>query len=126
MKESNYVIILKKLLFFTLIIAAVTYAATFIIPDQYITPVLPFIVVFYFAITLLGQLIIQRYKNLRPRKYINVFMLLTFGRLMLLLMVLLLYILLFREDAKVFAITFLIYYFIFTVFEVIQNTKISK
>ncbi len=122
----NYHIFTKKLIVFTLILAAIVYAITYFLPEAYITPTLPFQFVFFFAATMVIHYILLRASQRRAARFINFFMLLTFGKLIFFLSIILAYALIFREDAIQFVITFFILYVFFTAFEINQSLRFNR
>jgi hypothetical protein len=127
--NNLYLIFLKKLLIFTVILALAGYFITFLLPENYITPTLPYLYVFFFAITLVVHYILLKVAAKKTPGFINFFMLVTFGKLIFFLTIMLVYALLNRTDAIPFIIAFFILYVCFTVFEVIlslSHTKLKK
>ena len=124
--KNLYLIFLKKLLLFTLILALVGYSFTFLLPENYITPTLPFLFVFFFAATLVVHYILLKVSEKKTSGFINFFMLVTFGKLMFFLTIILAYALLNREDAIPFIIAFFILYVCFTAFEVTLSLSHTK
>lgn len=122
----NYVSFTKKLIVFTLIVAAVGSGIAYLLPDQYVTPTLPFLYVFFFAVTLLIHYVLLQVSVKRAASFINYFMLLTFGKLMFLLSIVLVYALVRREDATSFIMAFFILYVFFTFFEVVQSLSLTR
>ena len=62
----------------------------------------------------------------RPARFVNVFMLTTMLKLMLFLAVMVVYVLLNREDAMPFILTYFVLYVIYTVLEVVSILKVNK
>jgi len=122
----NYYNFLKKLMIYTVILAAVGYGVTQFLPEHYITPTLPFLYVFFFSVTMIIHYILMRVSQKKTSGFINFFMLLTFGKLIFFLTIILAYALIFREDAVTFIITFFILYLFFTIFEITESLKHSK
>ncbi len=116
--KNLYIIFLKKLLVFTIIVALVGFIFTILLPANYITPTLPFLYVFFFAATLVVHYILLKVSEKRTPGFINMFMLVTFGKLIFFLTIILIYALLNRDDAIPFIVAFFILYVFFTVFEV--------
>lgn len=127
--KNLYLIFLKKLLLFSIILALVGYSITFLIPENYITPTLPFLFVFFFAATLMVHYILLKVSEKKTSGFINFFMLVTFGKLLFFLSIILAYALLNRDDAVPFIIAFFLLYIFFTAFEVtlsLSHTKVKK
>ena len=116
--KNLYIIFLRKLLIFTIIIALVGFAFTKILPANYITPTLPYLYVFFFAATLVVHYILLKVSEKKTPGFVNLFMLVTFGKLIFFLTIILIYALINRDDAVPFIAAFSILYFFFTAFEV--------
>ncbi|MCF8369588.1 MAG: hypothetical protein K9G76_11135 [Bacteroidales bacterium] len=117
---------MKKLIVFTIICVLGVYGIVYFIPGKYVTPTLPFLLVFFFAVTILIHFILLKVSTKKAINFINVFMLLTLGKLMLFLSIILAYVFINREDAVNFVMSFFILYVLFTVFEVSQSLGLNK
>jgi len=116
--KNLYIVFLKKLLIFTVIIALAGFIITMFLPDNYITPTLPYLYVFFFAATLVVHYILLKASEKRTPGFINMFMLVTFGKFIFFLTIILIYAFLNRDDAIQFIVAFFTLYIFFTVFEV--------
>jgi len=124
--KNLYLLFLKKLLIFSVIIAVVGYILTMYLPANYITPTLPFLYVFFFAATLVVHYILLKVSEKKTPGFINFFMLVTFGKLIFFLTIILAYALLNRADAIPFIVAFFILYVCFTAFEVALSLSQTK
>jgi hypothetical protein len=124
--QFNLVTFLRKLIIFTLIIGAVGFGVVQLLPPEYVTPTLPFLYVFFFALTIIVHYVLLQVSQKRTMQFSNYFMLLTFGKLIFLLSIILVYFLLYRDDALPFAIAFFVLYILFTTFEVVQSLALAK
>jgi F0F1-type ATP synthase assembly protein I len=97
-----------------------------LLPPQFVSPVLPFILVFHTAATLISFLFIHKKVQESPQKFVNVYMANTTIKLLLYLVILMVYSLNFLHDAVNFIISFFVMYLIFTVFEVVHLVKMNK
>lgn len=116
----------KKLLILASLVGIVIIAALFLMKPSYITPTLPYLLVFHTVATLLSYMVIQKKIKGSPTKFVNVYLATTTVKLLLYLAVLMTYSLMFLTDAVNFIISFFVLYVIFTAFEVIQLTRLSK
>lgn len=116
----------KGLTIYSIIIALISIAVYYGFPGIKITPVFLFLIAFMYAINLLlfGKLA-QAIQN-KPNRFINAYMLLNFGKLFIYIAIIAVYIYMNRSDAIPFTITFLVYYVIFTAYEIITLLKIKK
>ena len=124
--KFKYILFLRKLFIFTLILAGIGFLVSFFLPANYRTPALPFLYVFFFSVTLIVHYILLKVSLKRANSFINIFMLLTFGKLIFFLSIILIYALLNRDDAAQFIISFFVLYVFFTVFEVIQSLSHAR
>ena len=112
-----------RIIVFSVIVAGMAALFQWLWP-QLATPALPFIVLFFFLMTLLTMYIVLRGDTGRDgRKFVSSYMLSRTMKLLSCLLFLLLYMFLNREDALRFAIAFLIVYFLYAVFEIIVLKK---
>jgi hypothetical protein len=121
--KITYQAFVKKLLLFTIILAIAGYGIYQILPTEFTSPVIIYLYLFFFSVTLIVHYLLLKIAQKRANSFINYFMLLTFGKLLFFLTIILIYALLFRTDAKVFIITFFILYVCFTSFEVVMSLK---
>ena len=116
----------KHLILISLIAAILTFGLTYMVPPNFISSSWPFILGFFFAITLLVHRFLLRKSDGQQGKFINAFMLSTTIKLLLYLTIILIYVLLNREDAIGFIFTFFSYYLIFTFFEINSILKFLR
>lgn len=96
------------------------------VPKIAISPNFPFIVLFLYLVTVLMLHYLRRALQDKMSKFVNIFMLLNFGKLVVYSSFILIYAFLYREDAVSFILTFFVYYFLFTAYEVIALLKFQK
>lgn len=124
--QFKYLDFLKKLLIFTVLLALAVYFLTYILPEKFISSTLPALFVFFFTATGVVHYILLRISLKRPNSFINYFMLLTFGKLLFYLTIILVYALIKRNDAVSFILSFATLYLFFTAFEVTQSLSHAK
>jgi len=124
--KLNYFAFIKKLFLFTIILAIPGTGAIYLLPAKYVSPSIPFLYVFFFAATMLVHYVLLQVSVKKAGSFINYFMLMTFGKLIFFLSIVMVYALIRREDAAQFIIAFFILYMFFTVFEVIQSLSLTK
>lgn len=114
-----------RVIVFTVIMAAATVVFELVCP-KLASPALPFIVLFFFAITLFTLYVVLRDdKGKADKRFISNYMLSRVVKLMSCLIFLLIYILVNKADAWRFAIAFLVIYFLYAIFEVVILKKES-
>ena len=108
---------------FSVIIAGLSLLFQWLFP-QYATPALPFIVLFFFVITLLTLYIVLRNNDGQEgKRFISAYMLSRTIKILSCLLFLILYIFLNKEDSIKFAIAFMVIYFLFAIFEIVVLKK---
>jgi F0F1-type ATP synthase assembly protein I len=91
---------------------------------QYASPAIPFIVIFFFVITLFTLYIVLRMPHQTSgKKFIAGYMLSRIVKMFSILLFLILYMILNKEDRWNFAIAFLVTYFSYSIFEIIALKK---
>ena len=124
MLKNSLKIYIFRLLVFSIILTSGTFCMQFLCP-QYVSPALPFIVLFFFITMLISHYIILRGIYKENKNFVANYMLATIIRLVAYLIFLITDILLNREDAILFGISFIILYFLFSIFEII-TIKLEK
>lgn len=119
-----------RIIVFSAVIAALTVIFQWLCP-AYATPALPFIVLFFFVITLTTiYIVLRNTTGTDGRKFISSYMLSRIIKIFSCLIFLVLYLLLNKNDSLRFAIAFLVIYFLYSIFEVIvlkkENQELSK
>ena len=118
-KSSPYLTFLRRLLVFSAVLGIIAAGFCFLVPSKYITPSLPFIFIFFIGITLVSFYFLLRSSAKAFITFINYYLLITVLKLLLYIGVIFLYMFLNKADAAPFAISFLILYFLYMVFEVV-------
>ena len=116
----------RQFTIFSAVILAISLAIYMWVPAVKITPVYPYILLFLYAFTLVVYNMLAKTITNKLSKFTNVYMLVNFGKLGLFSIVILVYAWFNRDDAVSFILTFFIYYFLFTAYEVISLVKLSK
>jgi hypothetical protein len=117
-KDSKFI---KQLCLLTLVVFAVSVALR-----NTLTVWWPAIVCFFFIVSIVMYLLSEKAKKKDMRKFANFYMGATVVKMMLYLGIIFVYILNFKEDGKRFAITFLCYYLIFSIFETYKLSRKEK
>lgn len=119
-----------RILVFSVILAGASLLFQLICP-KYATPALPFIVLFFFVITLTTiYIVLRNTTGTDGRKFVSSYMLSRIIKIFSCLIFLVLYLLLNKNDSLRFAIAFLVIYFLYSIFEVVilkkENQELSK
>jgi len=118
--QTNFRKYTKNSVIITIVIGAIYYTLTFILPGNYISPALPYLILFFFAVNLVVHYMLQKAEKNKYRKIITNYMLATFLRFFLYLIVILAYAFLNRTDAIPFIVSFFILYLLYSVHEVVS------
>lgn len=126
-KVSKYVF---RLLIFSIIVAIPTILMPVVLP-KYSSPALPFIVLFFFFLTLFTLYIVLRDSSMREsKKFVSGYVVSRTVKFMSCLLFMLIYIIVNKEDRWNFVFAFLIIYFLYAAFEVFiikkENDKLSQ
>lgn len=106
-----------------LVVSAIIF---FFTPKIKISPAFPFILAFMYLTTILIFKLLAKSMENRLSKFANAYMLVNFGKLVIFSIIIVVYALLNKEDAISFMLTFFIYYFIFTIFEVFSLLRLKS
>ena len=98
----------------------------FAMPPQWVTPTLPVLPIFFMAITLLIHKGLVSAVGLRPQQFVTRFMLITTIKLLSFMALLLVYALMFKDDAIQFLLSFFTLYLIYSGFEVVAVMNLNK
>jgi hypothetical protein len=124
--KSVFIDFLRKLIIFSVILSFIAIGLVFLIPKTWVTPVLPFLFLFFLAITLLSYYILIKAAEKKFIRFLNYYLLTTTVKLLLFIGVLMTYIMLNRKDAVPFALAFFLLYLCYTIFEVVMIVGYSK
>ena len=124
--RTHYIDFLKRLLIFSLILGVITFGIAFFLPPKAITPVLPFLFLFFISVTLTGYYLLIKAAGKKFIKFLNYYLLTTTLKLLLFIAILVGYIMLNKEDAGPFGISFFILYLLYSVFEVVSLVSYSR
>lgn len=112
-----------RIIVFSVIIAGLSLLFQWLFP-QYASPALPFIVLFFFVITLLTLYIVLRNNDGQEgKRFVSAYMLSRTVKILSCLLFLFLYMFLNRTDAVKFAIAFMVIYFLYAIFEIVVLKK---
>jgi hypothetical protein len=117
---------LIRLLILTAFMEALSFGWTIAMPHKWVTPLLPVLPAFFMAVTYLIHHGFVKAVSLRPQQFVTRFMLITTIKLISFMVLLLVYALMFKDDAIQFLISFFVMYLIYSAFEVIAVMKLNK
>lgn len=117
---------LKPLFYFSALVGIITLIISVALPDKYISPTLPFQLVLFISVTILSFYYLQKSVSQKFIKFVNTFLLSIVLKLLFYFLIMIVYALLFRNDAVPFLFSFFILYLCFTIFESVSIIKFSK
>jgi hypothetical protein len=117
---------LKKTLIFSAFVAFAGVVVSLLVPAIYITPSLPFLILFFMGITIYVYYSLLQTVEKKFAKFINRFMAMTGLKLLLFLASIVVYLLIFPGDAVPFLISFFILYIVYTIYEITSILAITK
>jgi len=117
---------IKNFSLYTLVILILSSIIQIWIPNIPISSVWYFILLFMYLFTLLAFTILIKYIYSKITYFANAFMLVNFSKLVLFSVIIFIYAWFVRDDAIPFAVTFFIYYFLLTTYEVIALLKLQN
>ena len=120
-KVPKYV---TRLVIFSIIVTILVVIAQQLLPAAYASPAMPYIVLFFFLVTLFTLYVVLRDEARREsRKFVSGYMLSRAVKFFSCLIFLLIYFIVNKEDRWNFAFAFLIIYFLYAVYEVVIMKK---
>lgn len=124
MLSSSFNRFSKQLVVLSAIVGLVSLGIYLLLPGT--SPAMPFILLLVMSVTLLMHRYLLMVTDGKPNAFINRFLMMTTVKLLGYLGVITVYALVNRDDAVPFTVTFLVYYIIYSVFEVVALLKHLK
>lgn len=111
--------LLIKIIVFSVVLEIIAFVLFASMPVKFISQTLLFQVPFFFSASFLANNYMLRMStDKNPNKFVRAFMMTTFLRFMLYIIIIAAYVFLFRSDAVNFLITFFILFFLYLIFDV--------
>ncbi|MFO7874455.1 MAG: hypothetical protein R6U62_08225 [Bacteroidales bacterium] len=107
-----------RLTLFAAALVVIAALLAFVLPRDFISAVYWWFIPFFFLVILLSKLLLNRLSQNRSNNFNSLFLMITAFRFFLYIGVLILYSFSYPEDAVTFIVTFFVFYFAFTIFEV--------
>jgi len=118
-------IFVRNLLIYSVILAAIGLVYNYYAPEGYSSPAIPFINLLFFVLGWITYNYNLKFLEKKAGRFVNVYMLITFLKMMFFVLVILAYLMLRKVDALPFVVAFLIYYLLYTMFEIRAILKIA-
>jgi F0F1-type ATP synthase assembly protein I len=124
--EKEYRLFTKQILVFSLIVAFLEFLLYYFLDSQWFSSSWPFVLAFFLAFTILmhRQLVKSAIGN--AKKFITSFLLMTTIKILLYLAIIVIYVLINRDDALGFIVVFFVNYLFYTIFELNAVLKILR
>ncbi len=111
---------------FMLLLIPITLILEYLIPALRVTSSWPGILAFMYILTLGVLYLLAKSLKKRMSMFVNIYLLVSFGKMMLYAVILFVYAWLNPDDAISFILTFLVYYIILLIYEVVVLLRIQK
>ena len=124
--SAHFIRFTKALILFSIIIALFTIGAMYILPLDFITPMLPYLLIFFMIISLAVYYFIEKAIEKRFALFTNYFMIATMAKIFLYLAIIILYAITNKYDAVPFILSFFLFYICYTTFEVVWMLRMRE
>lgn len=116
----------RALILFSFIIALLCLGAMYALPVKYITPMLPYVLIFFLIISLAVYYFVEKAVVKRFSIFTNYFMIISMLKVLIYLAIIIIYAFMNKQDAIAFILTFFLFYSGYTTFEVIWMLRIRE
>lgn len=123
---SEFSKFVKGFSFLAILVTLVSLSISLWVPTLQITPMFFYIIIFIYLSNLLIFSVLLKGQQERLSHFVNLYMLINFGKLVVYTIIIFVYSYLNRSDAATFILTFFIYYFIFGGYEIYSLLRINK
>ncbi|NTV82710.1 MAG: hypothetical protein HGA23_00235 [Bacteroidales bacterium] len=117
--RKKYQQFIIRLTILSLITGILVFILNRLFSSEIIPPALPWLIILFYLVTAVVHYALLRISAMNPRKFVGYFMLATFAKLMVYLVVMVAYVFKVREGMLAFVLSFFMLYIIYTVFEVV-------
>jgi len=124
--KSDYIHYLKQLLMYSAIIAIFSFVLAFFLPDNFVSPAMPFLLVLFISVSLLTHYFVLKTMLKRMSLFVNFYMISIFVKLIFYTAIIVVYGLMNKHDLIPFILTFFIFYLLYAIFELIAVLKLQK
>jgi hypothetical protein len=124
--SAQFIRFTRSLILFSILISLLSIGAMYVLPAKYITPMLPYLIIFFMIISLAVYYFIEKAIAKRFVLFTNYFMIATMAKILIYLAIIVLYALSHKNDAVPFILTFFLFYTGYTTFEVIWMLRMRE
>jgi uncharacterized membrane protein YkgB len=122
-KKTTYLPFLRNIIIFSGLIGVVGVILLLLLPANFFSPALPFLILFFMGMTIFVYTMLVKTFETRFARFVSFFMIATAGKLLICITVVIIYVLLNKQDALPFLASFFILYILYTIFEVTALLK---
>jgi len=124
--DKKFITFIKGISLLAIGLIAISLLLVIYVPAIPLTRSFLYIILFIYLFTLLVYRVLLKGQQERLSHFVNVYMLVNFGKLVVYIIIIFVYAFLNRSDAVSFILTFFIYYFFFTSYEIISLLKMNR
>lgn len=117
--SAQFIRFTRALILFSIIAAVLSIGGMYVLPANYITPMLPYLLLFFMIISFAVYYFIEKAVAQRFSLFTNYFMIATMLKVLIYLTIIIVYAFSYKYDAVTFILTFFLFYVGYTSFEVI-------
>ncbi len=117
---------IKNTIIFSFTLIVISLLWNLFVPENIKSPATPYVVIYFFVSTIVTHHLLMKTNKQSPQNFIRAYLGTTALRLFLNLMIIVMYMLINRMGAMVFALSFLVLYFLYLIFEIISLQKDLK
>jgi hypothetical protein len=124
--DKTFIKFIKGLSALTIVLILISLLLIRFVPAIAVTPSFLYIIIFIYVITLAVFSLLLKGQQERLSHFVNLYLLVNFGKLVFYIIIIFVYAFFNRADAVSFILTFFVYYFAFTAFEIFSLLQIKK
>jgi len=124
--DKAFVRFIKGLSVLAIVLIVISLLLIRYVPAIAVTPSFLYIIIFIYALTLLVFKLLLKGQQEKLSHFVNLYLLVNFGKLVFYVVIIFIYAYLNRADAASFILTFFVYYFAFTAFEIVSLLQLKK
>ncbi len=117
---------IKNTIIFSFVLIVIALLWDLFVPENLKSPASPYIVIYFFLATIITHRILMKTNKQSPQNFIRAYLGTTALRLFLNLMIIIAFMLINRAGATAFTLSFLVFYFLYLIFEIISLQKDLK
>jgi hypothetical protein len=124
--SKKYQHFILRLMLVSFVTGLAAFFVDFLFPGNVVTPAWPWLISLFVLISAIVHYMLLKITEMNPRRFVGYFMLATFLKLFVYLIVIFIYLFRVKEGILPFILTFFAFYIIYTVFEVVALLSQTK